>query len=69
MDGRLKWDRKQLRLKDGPIPIDVAISDADRFLTLVITDGGNSTSLDWAVFGDPVLDLAPRTELDGELGQ
>ena len=64
VDGQLKWSRKQLRPKDGAVSIDVIIGDADQFLTLVVTDGGNSTSLDWAVLGDPVLDLAPRTDLE-----
>lgn len=39
VDGQLRSSRKSLRADQG-YAIDVAITDADRFLTLVVTDGG-----------------------------
>ena len=37
------------------MPLDVAISPDERFLTLVATDGGNGIAFDQIFFGDPSL--------------
>lgn len=37
--------------------ISIDISDSDRFLTLMATDGGNGNGGDWTFFGDPALEL------------
>ncbi len=46
--------------QDDPFPVDVGLGPADRFLTLVTTDGGDPYKIesDWVVLGDPQLDLA-----------
>jgi len=62
VDGRLKLKREQLRPQDGAIDVNVEIGPSDRFLTLVVTDGGNGSQCDWVVFGDPVL----HTTVDAE---
>jgi hypothetical protein len=53
----LKFQRQQFRPRDGAFGLDVAIGPADRFLTLVSTDGGNGPLCDWVVLGDPVLQM------------
>ena len=58
VDGQLKLKRMHLRQQDGVVRVDVAIGPADRFLTVVSTDGGNGDDYDWVVFGDPVLETS-----------
>jgi hypothetical protein len=62
VDGRLKFKRTRFRPKEGAVPIDVEIGVNDRYLTIVVTDGGNGNWRDRVVFGDPVLDMAPIEE-------
>ncbi len=57
VDGRLKFKRMRLRPQDGAVKVDVEIGAGERFLTLAVTDGGNTNAADWAVFGDPVLEM------------
>ncbi|NLF07657.1 MAG: hypothetical protein GX594_06715, partial [Pirellulaceae bacterium] len=58
VDGKLKWVRKNITAKDGPIAVDVSLGPNDRFLTLVSTNGQHGKSYDWMVVGDPVLDMS-----------
>lgn len=56
VDGKLAFSRHPLMR--GTAPIDVAIdvpADA-RYLTLVVTDGGDRLQSDWITFGDPRLE-------------
>jgi hypothetical protein len=62
IDGRLKMSRTQLRPQDGPVKVDVELGPKDRFLTLVSTDGGNTSNYDWVVLGDPTLEMASEDE-------
>ena len=62
VDGHLKFKREQLRPQNGAICVDIELSPADRFLTLVSTDGGNGYENDYVVFGDPVLEMTPTEE-------
>ena len=57
VDGQLRMKRTQIRMKDGPITVDVEIGPDERFLTLVTTDGGDGIKSDWVVFGDPMLEM------------
>jgi hypothetical protein len=57
VDGQLRFQRKKLNYHCGAIPIDIAIGDRDRFLTLAVTDGGHSIEYHWIILGDPRLDL------------
>ncbi len=60
VDGRLRL-RSMLKPTtqgwSGAVPIDIVLEPADRYLTLVSTDGGDGIDHDWVVFGDPVLQL------------
>lgn len=53
-------------LRKGSVPIDVDLTGA-QFLTLVATDAGDKSSLDWADWADPVLVDAKGVEIP--LGQ
>lgn len=62
VDGQVRFVRKGVQVRQGGT-ISVSLSNQDRFLTLVTTDGGkgspeydNRTSFnDWSVFGEPCL--------------
>ncbi|MBU4273306.1 MAG: NPCBM/NEW2 domain-containing protein, partial [Planctomycetes bacterium] len=72
VDGRLKFKRAGLHAQDGPVKVDVELAPADRFLTLVSTDGGNGNQRDRVVFGDPVLQMAstePEESAGGDTEQ
>ncbi|NLF06720.1 MAG: hypothetical protein GX594_01910 [Pirellulaceae bacterium] len=58
IDGRMVFERPDLRWKDGAIPVDVPLGKSDRFLTLASTDSGSGHAYDNVVFGDPVLEMA-----------
>ncbi|MBN1396345.1 MAG: NPCBM/NEW2 domain-containing protein [Pirellulales bacterium] len=60
VDGRLKFKRERLCPKDGAVDIDVVIGPKDRFLTLVSTNAGDSTTCDWVVVGDPAVQMIPN---------
>jgi hypothetical protein len=62
IDGRLKFNRNRVRPEDGLLNVDVDVEPSDGFLTLAVTDGGNSHQADWAFFGDPVLELKSTNE-------
>lgn len=55
VDGMPRFVRMKFVPDNGAIPIDVPVRDSDRFLTLVITDGGDGGAFDWVIFGDPML--------------
>jgi len=65
-DGEVRF-RTRLQDASSVVPIQVALSETDRFLTLVSTDGGDedhpeqpgarATDSDWCVFGDPKLEF------------
>jgi hypothetical protein len=57
IDGKLIIHDDNLTAKTQPRPISIAITPQNRFLTLVSTDGGNGTGLDWITLGDPRLYL------------
>jgi len=59
VDGRLKWNRKDIRHQDGAIEVDVSLGPRDRFLTIVSTNGQRGKAYDWLVLGDPALETAP----------
>jgi len=62
VDGQLKLNRMHVRTADGIIPVDIALSADNRFLTLVATDGGNDYHGDGFVFGDAMLHMIPAPE-------
>jgi hypothetical protein len=61
VDGRLMLKQMHVRSKNGLLPVNVAIGPNDRFLTIVVTDGGDGINRDWAIMGDPHLEIQPST--------
>jgi hypothetical protein len=66
VDGRLMQKRLRQTPQESPFRIDVNLGPQDQFLTLAVTDGGEGGAKhfydwDWAVFGDPVLEMSPTT--------
>jgi hypothetical protein len=66
VDGKVRYSLRNCRQKGKLTDISVELSDKDRFLTLVTTDGGDpdilriyerAISCDWCVFAEPVLEL------------
>jgi len=55
VDGTPRYDRWKIWPKDGPLEIDVPLTDSDHFLTVATTDNGVSPRYDWIIFGDPNL--------------
>jgi hypothetical protein len=64
-DGSVRFKRREITNYNSAVPINIAIEDNARFLTLASTDGGNGIHYDWILFGDPRLELSsikPRSE-------
>jgi hypothetical protein len=59
VDGRVRHKQREINGWSGMNPITFSIQPNDRFLTLVATDAGNGSAMDWIVFGDPILELVP----------
>jgi hypothetical protein len=57
VDGQERFKRKNINGYSGGAPVAVTISDRDRYLTLVGTDGGDGIAADWIIFGDPRLEM------------
>ncbi len=55
LDGRIALLRAGIGRNDGAIAIDLPISTEIRFLTLMVTDGGNGIAHDQVFFGDAKL--------------
>ena len=58
VDGQVRFRRREVSGYMGAMPINMALGDHDRFLTLLVTDGGQATF--WSsliIFGDPRLEL------------
>ncbi|MBN1394679.1 MAG: hypothetical protein JW959_06620 [Pirellulales bacterium] len=62
VDGLLKMQRQGLGPQDKPVDINVKLEAGDRFLTIVVTDFNTLATFDWAIFGDPVLEMKPTDE-------
>jgi hypothetical protein len=62
VDGRVRFQRREINAYNGAMSINVLLGERDRFLTLVATDGGNGASCDWIMFGDPRLELQVKQE-------
>ncbi|MGI9455036.1 MAG: FecR domain-containing protein [Aeoliella sp.] len=59
VDGKLRYSRLQFGRGDGDADIIVALSNEDRFLTIVTTDAGADPVFDHVVLIDPVLEYVP----------
>ena len=67
VDGQVRFSRLKVREKGLAGRVDMELTDQDRFLTLVTTDGGDkdtslpsgrATDSDWCVFAEPCIELA-----------
>jgi hypothetical protein len=68
VDGKLRYEKKQVKI-DELYSVDIELSEQDRFLTLIETDGGDPegrvfdglvlppNDSDWGIFVDPILVL------------
>lgn len=66
IDGKVRYEKKQVRIDELSL-VDIELSETDRFLTLVLTDGGDPEGRifdnlilqphdsDWGIFADPIL--------------
>lgn len=57
VDGEERFKRQGLQIQSGGVPVRLELNDQDRFLTLVVTDGGDGNGFDWGAFADPALEL------------
>jgi hypothetical protein len=57
VDGRARFQRREVTAFTGAMPVNVPIADSDRFLTLAATNGKYGISRTWIVFGDPRLTM------------
>ena len=51
---------------DGRTLIDISADATQRFLTLVVADGGDGLGLDWVVFHKPVLEVSLDEAASGD---
>ena len=61
VDGQLRFQNRGFTNDAGPFPVQVPLADADRFLTLVTTDGGDQIGYDWVLWVDPTFALSPAS--------
>jgi hypothetical protein len=62
VDGQARFKRLGLRHGDGPVPVGVELGPDDRFLTVLVGDGGDDRTSDWFVLGDPAIVMEPINE-------
>ena len=60
LDGKKVYELKMSN-SDGPVHVEIPISDQDRFLTLAVTEADSEYgwAFDWALFGRPELIMEP----------
>lgn len=59
VDGKPRFHKARFCAEEGPVEIDIPLSDSDRFLTLVTTDGGDTIDADGVGYHDAYLLLKP----------
>jgi len=57
IDGQVRFKTTVKHTQSFGTPIAVELTDDNRFLTLVITDGGDGRDWDWGIFAEPALEL------------
>jgi hypothetical protein len=62
VDGQARFKQLGLRHSDGPVAVGVELGPEDRFLTILVGDGGDDRTSDWFVLGDPVIEMEPIKE-------
>jgi len=61
VDGEVRFSEKAVQAQAGSIPVSVDVEDDDRFLTLIVTDGGDGQAYDWAMFANAALQLEAKS--------
>jgi hypothetical protein len=61
VDGKVRFQRRQINKTHGAFSVVIPIAEGDRFLTLAATDGGDGIACDWIIFGDPRIELRSDT--------
>jgi hypothetical protein len=56
VDGKKVYEQEMSNV-DRPVQMEIPIHPNDRFLTLAVTEDGDSYAYDWALFGRPELVL------------
>ena len=59
VDGEVRFQREHFNSTDGVFEVDVPLREGDRYLTVIVADGDGYYDYDWAVLGDPVIELSP----------
>lgn len=59
VDGEVRFQREGFNSTDGVFDLDVPLDPSDRYLTLIVTDTDGNYGYDWAVLGDPFIELSP----------
>jgi hypothetical protein len=58
IDGQLRFQRRNVPVNSGPIPLEIPLQPADRYLTLVTATSTSNGIWNGTMFGDPKLNLA-----------
>ncbi len=58
VDGQLRLQRRNVPVNSGPVPLEVPLQPADRYLTLAATTTAANGIWNGTMFGDPKLKLA-----------
>ena len=68
VDGQVRFRREGVAGRNGlnGLKINIELDDASRFLSLVVTDGGDRYDHDQVIFGDPRL-LAIQTLVEEQM--
>lgn len=59
VDGVIRFKKEHVSLTSGPVPIDIALEETDRYLSLAVTDSDGSILYDWSIFARPQLTIIP----------
>lgn len=62
VDGRQRFKHLNMQAGSPAETVDIPLHQSDRFLTLVVTAGGNGIAMDLALFADPVLVFSCHNE-------
>lgn len=60
VDGKRQFLKEKMTVSSGVVSIKIPLNDSMRYLTLVATDGGDTTFFDWLFCGDPRLIVTER---------
>lgn len=68
VDGQVRFRRQKMEVLSGVTRVSVELQDDHRFLSLIVTDGGNGNGFDWGIFAEPALKLTLDEQVRDGLG-